>query len=1158
MKHKKHFTALLLTAFMCFAAFAQIPTVTLTASKNSLNEGESTVITATLSTASTQDVTIDFDLSGTATDGINYYSESKVVNTVVGTGSSGSGANQLNAPYGIAFDTAGNMYVAESNNHRVQKFTKTGPGLFDLSGITVAGTGTLGSGATQLNNPKGIAFDAKGNMYVVDSNNSRVQKFKTTGTGTFNPSGVTVAGTGGLGVSSDQLKNPEGIAFDATGYMYVADYNNSRIQQFPTAVSGISGTSGTIITQIDHPRGVAFDSAGNIYVVDTYYDYIIKYAKTGTGTFSSTRITVAGTGAEGLGSTPLNDPYGIAFDASGNMYVSTKMNIQKFANKGNGNLSNIGATVAGAATLGSGATQLNTACGLTFDSSGNMYVADNKNQRIQRYLPGKLQITIPAGSTTGSLTINAFTATSTPNLVETIILTPTATNATITDANPMTITINLLPKVVVTASKTAIAEGENTLIIATLSTAGTNDVTVNFTLSGTATTADYTVVIPAKIIIPAGSTTGTLTVNTLTDLLDKEISETVIFTATVTNSTLIATNQTTITINNVPTVKVTTSKTVLNEGENTSVTATLSAACTQDVMVIFDLAGTATEDLDYYSKNKQVLTVAGTGTWGSGANQLYVPKYVTFDTAGNMYVADTYNHRIQKFAKTGAVTFNPEGTTVAGTGTPGTGSTKLSFPEEVAFDSAGNMYVADSNGARIQKFTKTGSGTFDTIGITVAGTGLAGSGSTRFNVPRGLAFDAADNLYVADSANHRIQKFANTGTGTFNPLGTTVAGTGTYGSGSTQLDNPQSVTFDSSGNMYVTDYNNDRIQKFISTGSGTFNPSGVTIAGVANPRGVTFDAKGNMYVVNQADNLILKYTKTGTGTFNPSATIMAGTVALGSLSYPEGVAFDATGNMYVVDGNHRIQQYLSSGKLQITIPAGSITASLTVNALTDTLNPEPNETVILTATAINVTIAGIDATTLTISNLPPTVGITVDKTNISEGEETTVTATLSMVSTSDITVELTLSGTTTEDDYSISTTKITIPAGHTTGTATIKTVMDSNTEEAETLIVTTASAKGATVIGLEITISIQNVINLGLESHQLLDAKIYPNPVMDLLKIDIPENYLFKSVEIFNLLGQLQGEVTQETISMGNLPTGGYILKIHTAKGVIVKKIIKK
>ena len=227
-------------------------------------------------------------------------------------GSEGSGDGQFNNPYGIAIDANDNVYVADYNNHRIQKF--------DSSGNFISKWGSEGSGDGQFFIPSSVATDLSGNVYVAEWGNNRIQKFDS--------SGNFISKWGSIGSGDGQFNTPTGMVTDLSDNVYVADYNNHRIQKF--------------------------DSSGN---------FIAKW------------------GSQGSGDGQLNYPYGIAIDSSNSVYVTEAGNhrIQKFDSSGN--------FIAKWGSQGSGDGQFNEPPSVATDSSENVYVADNNNHRIQKFTP---------------------------------------------------------------------------------------------------------------------------------------------------------------------------------------------------------------------------------------------------------------------------------------------------------------------------------------------------------------------------------------------------------------------------------------------------------------------------------------------------------------------------------------------------------------------------------------------------------------------------------------------------------------------------------------------------------------------------------------------------------------------------------------------------
>jgi trimeric autotransporter adhesin len=333
---------------------------------------------------------------------------------VAGTGSygySGDGGQATSAalyyPYGVAVDASGNIYIADTDNERIRMVTKS-------TGIisTVAGTGSSGSSgdggqasSAALRNPYGVALDASGNIYIADTYNHRI-RMVTKSTGIIS----TVAGTGSSGYSGDggqatsvALRSPQGVAVDASGNIYIADTDNERIRMVTKSTGIISTVAGTgsygysgdggqaTSAALSYPRGITVDASGNIYIADNS-NHRIRMVTKSTGIIS----TVAGTGSysySGDGgqatSAALYYPYGVALDASGNIYIADTYNNRiRMVTKSTGIIS----TVAGTGSFsysgdGGQATSavLKYPYGVAVDASGNIYIADTYNNRIRMF-----------------------------------------------------------------------------------------------------------------------------------------------------------------------------------------------------------------------------------------------------------------------------------------------------------------------------------------------------------------------------------------------------------------------------------------------------------------------------------------------------------------------------------------------------------------------------------------------------------------------------------------------------------------------------------------------------------------------------------------------------------------------------------------------------
>ncbi len=320
-------------------------------------------------------------------------------------------------------------------------------------------------------------------------------------------------------------------------------------------------------------------------------------------------------------------------------------------------------------------------------------------------------------------------------------------------------------------------------------------------------------------------------------------------------------------------------------------------------------------------KTAEVTTIAGNGTAGYGDGfdpaEFSSPQGVAVDTAGNVYVADTGNHRIRKITPGGLVT------TLAGDGHPyltngPAAASEFYSPQGVAVDGSGNVFVADTGDHVIRKIDASGQVT------TYAGAGAApgfadgAAASASFDSPGGLAIDAAGNVYVADSGNNRIRKI-DTGGNVTTVAGNGVAGDtdGTGGpSGSAQFAWPTGIAADGAGNLFVADTGNNRIRKidpegnvttFAGNGSAGFADGSGGRSGSAElrwPGGVALGAAGDLFVADQDNYRLRRIDPSGDVTTvagGPAPGFVDGSSSVARFYGPRAVALAASGTIVVAD-----------------------------------------------------------------------------------------------------------------------------------------------------------------------------------------------------------------------------------------------------------------
>ena len=641
----RHLTLTLLLAG--FGALSQ-PIITQQPASQTVSAGVNATFTVAVS--GTNAVTYQWQFNGTNLQ--------PIITTVAGNGTStplrysgdgGDGTNaQLNLPAGVAVDTFGNVYIADTSNHRIRKL--------DTNGIitTVAGNGNFaysgdGGPATSasLKSPSGVAFDSSGNLFIADKANNVIRKVNPSGiittvvfssqitsptgvavdgagnlfipTGSVirkvNPSGqlTTVAGTSSGGYTGDggfatnaTFNTISGVAVDTSGNLFIADKNNNAIRKVNT--NGIITTIVSIAGGLSAPLGIVVDSTGNLFIPSG--NVIRKVATNGLIT------TVAGNGAGGYSgdggpatSASLFAPSCVAVDTSGNLFIADTSNYSIRKVDTNGIISTV-AGVAGSFGDGGSATDaiLSNPQGVAVDAAGNLFIADTSTYRIRKVDTNAI-ITTVAGSGVGGYSGDGGFATNANLFYPLGVAVDAAGNLFIADQNSQ-----------------RIRKVDTNGIITTVAGNGSNSYNGD---GGFATNA--------SLYNPSGVTVDTSGNLFIADQSNHRIRK------------------------------------VDNNG------------------IISTVAGKVTSG------------GSGDGGFATNAN-LFYPLGVAVDAAGNLFIADRFNQRIRKVDNNGIII------TVAGNGTIGYSgddgfatSARLQYPSGVTVDAAGNLFIADQSNQRIRK-----------------------------------------------------------------------------------------------------------------------------------------------------------------------------------------------------------------------------------------------------------------------------------------------------------------------------------------------------------------------------------------------------------------------------------------------------------------------
>ena len=643
---------------------------------------------------------------------------------------------------------------------------------------TVAGTGNFGSSGdndfatlAEFKEPRGITAGPGGHLFISDTFSNRIRKVDvvtglvTTVVGGGNPDPIGDNGP----ATSAILGDPFSVALDSAGNVYIADFGGNRIRKV-TATTGIITTiagngdatfagDGTqaINASLSGPNAVAVDSAGNVYIADTGNQRIRRIGTNGI------IQTVAGTGVQGFSAGPLatnaalNNPFDIAVDSAGNVYIAEGGNhiVRKITNPGAaGTIAIFAGTAMTAGNTGNGgpatSARLNLPAGLAINTAGDVFISDSNNGAVRKVTGGTITAVVGGLSFPLGLSVDS------------------AGTLYIAD-NGVNQVLKFVGATLSAFAGTGVAgfAGDGGLATAAL-------------LSG-----------PTAVAAGEGGTVF------ICDEINLRIRR------------------------------------VLSTG------------------VISTFAGGG---------------FPGEGAVATAATLGQPNGNVGFDSAGNMYISDTFNHRVRRVAATTNII-----TTIAGNGAAGLtpdGSAALNnpinTPVAIVVDAANNVYFSDAANNRIRRIA-AGTG----ILTTVAGDGTA----AVLSVPLGIALDPpGTSLFIADTGNHRIRRVTlSIGAASI----TTVAGTGVNGfagdggpATAALFSFPGDVRIDGM-DMLICDTNNNRVRRV--DGSGRINTlagNGVAefsgdgqaafLAGIQGARAIAQDATRSLFICDSLNNRIRK------------------------------------------------------------------------------------------------------------------------------------------------------------------------------------------------------------------------------------------------------------------------------------------------------------
>jgi sugar lactone lactonase YvrE len=915
-----------------------------------------------------------------------------VVTTLAGqAGATGSadgtgGTERFDGPVGVALDASGNLYVADSQNNTIRKIAPGGV-VTTLAGLPPslsAGSADGVGPAARFDHPAGVAVDVTGTVYATDTGNSTIRKITPDGTVS------TLAGLAGVTGSADgigsaaRFNRPYGVAVDRTGTLFVADSGNSTIRRITpsggvTTFAGRAGEAGTAdgigdAARFNNPTGVAVDAVGTVYVAD--YSDGADYQIFGRGSirkitplgvvstleslpyaqflgvdaagalyattlgFNRTRERIAKMGPTGIWSdvnmSVVPSAAGIAVDAAGNLYVSNlgDQGVSKIIPEGVV-LRVAGLVVFSGSSDGPGsAAGFRDPLGVAVDSAGNIYVADCGNNTIRKGQPDATSpppvVLTPPYSQTVAAGRPAWLFVSTrsgypvflqwqrqasggtwTNLTDDASFSGTGTDFLTVNMPTAAMNGDLFRCVVTDAG------GSVTSAAATLVVTGSNlpPIVTTPPASWTATTG-----LNAVFVVTAYSTipmtyqwqrvaSGSSTWNSLTD-----------------SASYSGTTTASLTVNAIA---------AMNSDSFRCVLTNANGSVVSSVAMLTVAGGTPLTVSTFAGQAGNSGSADGAGS----AARFFAPADVAVDGLGNLYLADTDNHTVRKVTPAGLVTTLAGQAGSSGSADGAGSAARFSHPAGVAVDTAGEVFVSDTDNNTVRKITPAG------IVSTLAGVpgtrGLTdGSGSAaRFNGPSGIVVDTTGSLYVADTLNNAIRQITSSGTVV------TVYPPVHIASGP-WLSGPQGLVLDRAGNLFVADTNSNAIKKIVLATSTMTTVAGTGVTGADDgaadqarfnfPSGIAADGAGNLLIADTDNHAIRQITAAGVVStiagLSGTSGIADGVGATARFNYPTGITVDDTGNLYIADtNNHTIRlAYFAAGPA-ITAQPQSQTVTVSSN-----------------------------------------------------------------------------------------------------------------------------------------------------------------------------------------------------------------------------------
>jgi len=860
--------------------------------------------------------------------------------TASGYSQQGPIGSGLQAPFGLAVDGAGNVYIVDAHENVVYKETPSGSSYSQT---------TICSG---LKFADGVAVDGSGNVYISDSYHYRVLKETLTPTG-YTQSILPTRGT-------DQ---PSGVAVDGNGNVYVADTYNGRVLE--ETLSAGTFTQSTVVSGLGQPQGIAVDGSGNVYIADSQDDQVLKETPSVNGYVQSIVASPSPSGVETFYGIGVLQPYGVAVDGSGNVYIADTGNDRvlkenfavppslTFTSISDGTTSTGSPQTVTVENVGSAALSFpipssgnnpNITADFTLNSSGAMacpMVSDSSSEPGTLAAGASCQLLInfappTLGTYTGSLVLtdNNQNASAPGYASQSIALSGTQVSPTFTISSSLssgamsqgtsvTSTITVTPESGFIVNASLAASGLPSGLTASFSpnpTTGTSVLTLTASSSAT----------PGNALITITGTAGTQTASTMIGMYVSYVPPSFSLSASSAPITVAQGSSNTSTITVVDQAGFTGSVSLAAYGLPNGVTASFSPNPTSGSSVLTLTASSSATPVSYYA-----IPIWGTsGTLTASTSVVlaitppppgFAPSSESFGSVniGTASPVQTLTYTFGSAVTLGSAAVLTQGATGLDFADAGsdtctantaysagqTCTVNVTFTPKFAGTRYGAVVLNDTNGNVLATAYLQGSGVGPQINFLPNAESVVANSSGGLLAPYALAVDGSGNIYIADNAANMVFKETlSAGTYTESALPTS------------SLNQPSGVAVDGSGNVYISDTNNNRVLKETPFAGGYLESevANSTNNGITYPNGVAVDSNGSVYFFSSSTLYIETLSVGG---------YMQGTVPYSGVSWTGDFAVDGNGNVYIVDfGNGQVikETLTASGYVQSTVPTSGL------------------------------------------------------------------------------------------------------------------------------------------------------------------------------------------------------------------------------------------